>query len=250
MESSPKSMMDKRLFHKKMYKNARGRTPPWKEVYRQRCMERLRDSRSQLVNRFRSAGEVYLDSVTKAKMVQDIMEVEWTAMNQTNGFLNSKKVPVSHEDCSGEENQAVMLALMEEIQQDLINEEERLLIEILNYDSASLASQVAAQQSEEVICPVCQIQVLKESSTGVSMESTPSFSHSTGAVSKVLSCSCGLALQGANLTLSTVKSSLENTVSHHGQTCVGKMSFTPTTDTQGTNVLSTCQKCDWMSFLL
>lgn len=35
--------------------------------------------------------------------------------------------------------------------------EERLLIEVLNYDAAMLASQVAAQQNEEVICPVCQV---------------------------------------------------------------------------------------------
>ncbi|XP_066956699.1 RPA-interacting protein A-like isoform X2 [Macrobrachium rosenbergii] len=252
MESSPKNLLEKRMMHKKLYKNARGRAPPWKEAYRQRCMERLRASRSQLVDRFRSAGELTVDSITKTKMAQDIMEVEWTAMNNSNGLLNSKMWSTSNDVCMAEgEDQSAIFALMEEIQQELISEEERLLNEILNYDAAALAKQVASHQSEDVICPVCQVQVLKESAAGESNTfSNPTLKTTSTAGSSVLTCSCGLALQGANVTLSTVKSSLENTVSQHGQTCAGKMSFTPTTDTQGTNVLSTCNMCDWMAFLL
>ncbi|ROT70349.1 putative RPA-interacting protein A-like isoform X1 [Penaeus vannamei] len=110
-----------------------------------------------------------------------------------------------------------------------------------------LASQVAAQQNEEVICPVCQVQGLQEVAKrqGAGMGAS-----GAEAAANVLACGCGLALQGANLTLNTVKSSLENTISHHGQSCAGQMSFTPTTDTQGANVLITCSICDWMSFLV
>ncbi|XP_064105942.1 RPA-interacting protein A-like isoform X1 [Macrobrachium nipponense] len=261
MESSPKNLLEKRMMHKRLYKNARGRAPPWKEAYRQRCMERLRASRSQLVDRFRSAGELNVDSITKTKMAQDIMEVEWTAMNNSNGLLNSKMWSTSNDVCMAEgDDQSAIFALMEEIQQELISEEERLLSEILNYDAAALSSQVTSHQSEDVICPVCQVanfggvffvQVLKESAAGErNTFLNPSLKTTSTAASSVLTCSCGLALQGANVTLSTVKSSLENTVSQHSQTCTGKMSFTPTTDTQGTNVLSTCNMCDWMAFLL
>ncbi|XP_068215251.1 LOW QUALITY PROTEIN: RPA-interacting protein A-like [Palaemon carinicauda] len=262
MESSPKNLLERRMMHKKLYKNARGRAPPWKEAYRQRCMERLRASRSQLVDRFRSAGELNVDSIVKTKMVQDIMEVEWTAMNNSNGFLNSKMWSTSNDVCMTEEEDpsAILALLMEEIQQELISEEERLLNEILNFDAAAIANQVSSHQSEDVICPVCQVakfggvffvQVLKESAAGGSNTSlNPTLKSTSAAGSSVLTCSCGLALQGANVTLSTVKSSLENTVSQHSQTCMGKMSFTPTTDTQGTNVLSTCNLCDWMAFLL
>lgn len=34
MEQDPRSPLEKRLLHKKIYKNARGKTPPWKDVYR------------------------------------------------------------------------------------------------------------------------------------------------------------------------------------------------------------------------
>ncbi|XP_071534623.1 RPA-interacting protein B-like isoform X2 [Panulirus ornatus] len=243
MEAGAKSTLEKRFLHRKLYKNARGRNPPWKDMYRKRCMDRLRLNRSRLVEHFRSAGDALNNNNSATKMVQDVMEIEWAVMSQGTGFPSLKKVPGL--DGSGEDDQAVLLAIMEEIQQDLITEEEKLLIDILNYDAAVLASQVASQQSEEVICPVCQ-----ESPTrpGVMMASTVSPESGPGA--KILVCGCGLALQGANLTLNTVKSSLENTISHHGQTCVGQMAFTPTTDTQGANVLITCNICDWMSFLL
>ncbi|XP_042856057.1 RPA-interacting protein-like isoform X1 [Penaeus japonicus] len=282
MEQDPRSPLDKRLLHKQIYKNARGKTPPWKDVYRKRCMERLRSSRSQLVNRFRSAGDaINNNNNSPAKMVQDIMEIEWAAISQGSVFPSLKKLPVGFEDMPKEDDM-MLLSLMEEIQQELINEasahsfplrdfssreaalylseqfspspfqgvtkrEERLLIEVLNYDAAMLASQVAAQQNEEVICPVCQVQGLQEVAKrqGASIEAS-----GAEAAANVLACGCGLALQGANLTLNTVKSSLENTISHHGQSCAGQMSFTPTTDTQGANVLITCSICDWMSFLV
>lgn len=59
----------------------------------QRCMERLRSSRSQLVNRFRSAGDaINNNNNSPAKMVQDIMEIEWAAISQGSVFPSLKYV--------------------------------------------------------------------------------------------------------------------------------------------------------------
>lgn len=240
MDRTQRNTLERRLHHKKLYKNARGRTPPWKDVYRKRCMERLRCSRSQLVDHFRSAGDAINNNnninLPAARRVQDVMEVEWVAMSPGTGF------PLSHQDAPQEHDDQALLALMEEIQQELITEEEKTIMDVLNFDTAALASQVALQ-ADEVICPVCQVQGLQESNKSA-VVSRDVFR------SNVLVCGCGLALQGANLTLNTVKSSLENTLTQHSQACVGRMSFTSTTDTQGANVLITCNLCDWMSFLL
>ncbi|KAG0714975.1 RPA-interacting protein A [Chionoecetes opilio] len=240
MDRTQRSTMERRLHHKKLYKNARGRTPPWKDVYRKRCMERLRSNRSQLVDHFRAAGDAINNNnninFPVARRVQDVMEVEWVAMSPGTGF------PLSQLNGSQEDDHQAVLALMEEIQQELLTEEEKTIMDVLNFDTAALASQVALQ-AEEVICPVCQVQGLQESN-----KSTTVSRGVFGA--KLLVCGCGLALQGANLTLNTVKSSLENTLSQHSQTCIGRMSFTSTTDTQGANVLITCSLCDWMSFLV
>lgn len=238
MDRTQRGTPERRLHHRKLYKNARGRTPPWKDVYRKRCMERLRSSRSQLVDHFRSAGDAINNNnninLPAARRVQDAMEVEWVAMSPGTGF------PLSCRDDS--EDDEALMALMEEIHQELISEEEKTIMDVLNFDTAALASQVALQ-AEEVICPVCQVQGLQESN-----QSTVVSKDIFG--SNLLVCGCGLSLQGANLTLNTVKSSLENTLTQHSQTCLGRMSFTSTTDTQGANVLITCSLCDWMSFLL
>nr|XP_053650441.1 RPA-interacting protein A-like isoform X2 [Cherax quadricarinatus] len=197
MESGQGGPLGATVAHRKLYKNPRGRTPPWKDIYRKRCMERLRWNRSQVVQRFRSSGQP-LGEDDPTQLVQDVMEMEWAALNRCSNLLAVKK------SLDGSEvEEEPWMSVMEEIQQELVNQEERLLVDIMKYDAAALANQVTLQQSEEVICPVCQ-----------------------------------------------VKSSLENTISHHGQTCEGQMSFTETTDTQGANVLITCSICDWMSFLL
>ncbi|XP_050694297.1 RPA-interacting protein B-like isoform X2 [Eriocheir sinensis] len=237
MDRAQRGLLERRLHHKRLYKNARGKTPPWKDVYRERCKERLRSSRSQLVDRFRAAGDTINhnnNSLQTAMRVQDVMEVEWVAMSPDSGF------PLASED-DPQEDEQTLLELMEEIQQELMSEEEQTMMDVLKFDTAALASQVALQ-AEEVICPICQETVNKSA--------PPASVSGDGPTSNLLVCGCGLALQGANLTLNTVKSSLENTLSHHGQACIGRMSFTSTTDTQGANVLITCSLCDWMSFLL
>lgn len=56
-------------------------------------MERLRSSRSQLVDKFRAAGDAINNNNNPAgKMVQDIMEIEWAAISQGSAFPSLKYV--------------------------------------------------------------------------------------------------------------------------------------------------------------
>jgi len=245
------SPMARRLMHQQVYKNARGKTPPWKDVYRKRCMDRLRSSRARLVDQFRLKGDALNNNYKEAgKMVKDIMELEWSAMKNNSSFPSLRGIHMGHDD-GGNEYEASLLQMMEQVLKELQEEEERMVAEVLNYDAASLASQVESLQSEEVICPVCQVQGLQCSNSNLlASVAVAGVVGSAAATGNLLICGCGLALHGANLTLSHVKSSIENTLAHHGQLCVGKLVFNQTTDTQGSNVFVTCQLCDWMSFLL
>lgn len=58
-------------------------------------MERLRSSRSQLVDHFRSAGDAINNNnsnLETAMRVQDVMEVEWVALSPDSGFPPSRCV--------------------------------------------------------------------------------------------------------------------------------------------------------------
>jgi len=243
--------MARRLVHQQVYKNARGKTPPWKDLYRKRCLDRLRASRARLVDKFRAKDDnLNNNDGEDGKMVKNIMELEWSAMKNSASFPSLREMDFGHDD-GGIEDEAALLLMMEQIQKELQDEEERMIAEVLNYDAASLASQVESLQSEEVICPVCQVQGLQISNFNqITSVTTAGAGLNAVGSGNLLICRCGLFLHGANLTISQVKASIENTVLQHGQLCVGKLLFAQTTDTQGSNVLVTCQHCDWMSFLL
>lgn len=215
-------------------------------------MDRLRSSRARLVDQFRgNVDALNNNNVGSGKMVKDIMELEWSAMKNAASFPSHRGIHHFHED-GGIGDETALLQMMEQIQKELQEEEDRMVGEVLNYDAKSLASQVESLQSEEVICPVCQVAGLQRSTSSLltSVAMAGSACGTVGSSGNLLICACGLTLHGANLTPNHIKSAIENTVTHHGQLCVGKLLFTQTKDTQGSNVLATCQQCDWMSFLL
>ncbi|CAL4108359.1 unnamed protein product, partial [Meganyctiphanes norvegica] len=119
-------------------------------------------------------------------------------------IFDQRRIHMGHDD-GGNEYEASLLQMMEQVLKELQEEEERMVAEVLNYDAASLASQVESLQSEEVICPVCQVQGLQCSNSNLlASVAVAGVVGSAAATGNLLICGCGLALHGANLTLSHV----------------------------------------------
>ncbi|PNJ04592.1 RPA-interacting protein isoform X5 [Pongo pygmaeus] len=87
-------------------------SPPWKEAFRQRCLERMRNSRDRLLNRYRQAGSSGPGNAQNSFLVQEVMEEEWNAL---------QSVENCPEDLAQLE-ELIDLAVLEEIQQELINQ--------------------------------------------------------------------------------------------------------------------------------
>ncbi|XP_042536593.1 RPA-interacting protein isoform X3 [Dipodomys spectabilis] len=96
--------------HRSLYKQVG--SPPWKEAFRLGCLERMRNSRERLLNKYRQAGGNMPLRTPDKLLVQEIMEEEWNSLQ-------------SKENCPEPLTQSgltVHLALLEEIQQELIDE--------------------------------------------------------------------------------------------------------------------------------
>ncbi|XP_053940940.1 RPA-interacting protein isoform X1 [Cuculus canorus] len=126
----------------------RGATPPWKEAYRHRCMERLRSSRAQLLERYRRGAE---DGTARgALLVPEVMEQEWQALQAGGAAEGLAQMPEDPDE----------LAVLEEIQQELILKEQSVIEEYersLQFDEECLNAMLdGLDASDKVICPVCR----------------------------------------------------------------------------------------------
>ncbi|KTF82288.1 hypothetical protein cypCar_00027507 [Cyprinus carpio] len=108
--------MDAVQRHRSMYK---GTTPPWKETYRKRCVERLKNSRSRLLEKFRQMGEDSGGS-KRSLLVQEVMEEEWSALQSSNQSLPSLWNGSGIRDVYAAQQEYDELSAFEEIQQELI----------------------------------------------------------------------------------------------------------------------------------
>uniref|UniRef100_A0A8I5ZX12 RPA interacting protein n=1 Tax=Rattus norvegicus TaxID=10116 RepID=A0A8I5ZX12_RAT len=64
--------------HRLLYKQVG--SPPWKETFRQGCLERMRNSRHKLLNRYRQAAGSTLGTASDRLLVQEVMEEEWNSL--------------------------------------------------------------------------------------------------------------------------------------------------------------------------
>ncbi|RUS79169.1 hypothetical protein EGW08_013077, partial [Elysia chlorotica] len=164
------------------------RSPAWKETYRNRCLERLRENRSKchtlrrkiyehsqclgvedekedaaIINDRGGSGDNPKSSRNSSAIlsIEDIMELEWNHMSE-------KLQPQRDEDGSNYIDDMVLLyeevcsELKREIQNDLKREEEHLLQmqkvweAEQQYQEDELCSAVESLTTEEVICPICE----------------------------------------------------------------------------------------------
>ncbi|XP_043849135.1 RPA-interacting protein isoform X2 [Dromiciops gliroides] len=123
--------------------------PPWKEMYRQRCVQRMKSSRARLLDKYRRVGEAHV-----GLMAQEVMEEEWLALQVTHASLVAQR----HIETFAQVEDPEELAVLEEIQQELMSQEQAFIEEYersLQFDDECLGALLEGLQTNRLICPVC-----------------------------------------------------------------------------------------------
>ncbi|XP_023122766.2 RPA-interacting protein isoform X2 [Amphiprion ocellaris] len=230
--------MDALQRHQSLYK---GRTPPWKEMYRQRCVNRLKNSRSRLLERYRQMGESPQCSGSGASIiVQEVMEEEWSALHSEDWRLPSLWGPDGMAEMFSVTREYDELAVLEEIQQELMSQEMSIIEEYeknLQFEQQYISSVVEGMEEMEemhIICPICHRNNLNINS-------------------HFISCPCGVYIntKKQNITPDILQHLLESRVSEHMEDCLHNPVFSLTPSTESSlNLMISCQVCDYLSIVL
>uniref|UniRef100_A0A8D0FAY0 RPA interacting protein n=1 Tax=Strix occidentalis caurina TaxID=311401 RepID=A0A8D0FAY0_STROC len=191
-----------------------------------RCMERLRRSRAKLLERYRQAGERACGPAPGALLVQEVMEQEWQALQAAQESRPALEDPDE-------------LAVLEEIQQELILQEQSVLEEYersLQFDEECLNAMLdGLDASDKVICPVCR-------------------KNNLTVRNHLVFCQCGLYIStqvSCGMTEEKLRSLLENTLTEHSHRCFHNPEFTVTSGMEEeTSLLMSCPVCDSWTILL
>ncbi|NXD25677.1 RIP protein, partial [Spelaeornis formosus] len=192
--------------HRARYKSPAG--PPWRETYRRRCMERLRSSRAKLLDRYRQAGDGACAAAPGALLVQEVMEQEWQELRDRLPGLRGEQPEEQMLEDPDE------LAVLEEIQQELILQEQLVIEEYersLRFDEECLNAMLdSLEATDRVICPVCRKQLYLQTGTSA------------------LISYCPLIHYSQDMTEGKLRSLLESTLAEHSQRCLHSPEFTVT----------------------
>ncbi|XP_029945213.1 RPA-interacting protein [Salarias fasciatus] len=220
--------MDAFQRHRSLYK---GTTPPWKEAYRQRCVDRLKNSRSRLLERYRQMGESQQRSI-----VQEVMEEEWSALRSADHRLPSLWGADGQAETYGVMKEYDELAVLEEIQQELMFQEMSMIEEYernLQFEQQYISSVVEEMEETHIICPVCRVNNLNITSC-------------------FISCPCGLHLNTKqNFPPDVLQQLLESKMSEHTDDCPHNPAFFVAPNTESSsNLMISCKVCDFLSIVL
>ncbi|KAG8451946.1 hypothetical protein GDO86_003946 [Hymenochirus boettgeri] len=220
--------------HRALYK---GTTPPWKETYRKRCVERLKSNRSKLLNKFRQVGEKLSGGVGGSFLVQEVMEEEWNAMKFENRSFPSMWRKETFSQALGMLQDQDDLSTLEEIKQELLLEEQAMIDEfenLLQFEEECLNSVVGLNTSDQVVCPVCN-------------------RHYLTITSCFTLCQCGLYINTKSQGMSTdkLRSLLETSLVAHSYHCSQHPVFSVAKGAEGlTSLFMSCHVCDEMAVIL
>ncbi|XP_014865652.1 PREDICTED: RPA-interacting protein isoform X1 [Poecilia mexicana] len=221
--------------HRSLYK---GTTPPWKETYRKRCVDRLKNSRTRLLDRYRQMGDEQTRSSSGPSIiVQEVMEEEWSALQSDDQRLPSLWGPHGVAQMFSVMKEYDELAVLEEIHQELMSQEMSIIDEYernLQFEQQYISSVVEGMDEMHIICPICQMNNLSINSY-------------------FISCPCGLYIntKKRNISSDVLLRLLEARLSEHMEDCLHSpvFSVTPNTDSHASLMIS-CQACDYLSIVL
>ncbi|KAK7474444.1 hypothetical protein BaRGS_00034327 [Batillaria attramentaria] len=222
--------------HQKMYKKAAAN---WKETYRKRCLERLQESREELYSKRRGLKDKAggdQDEDSNVQFINLLMSKELQALQAEQG-----------EDCEMEMWDPFtgdidkVLSLYAEIQLELLAEEEKLLREYEFYadsltqfkaqEEAALCSAMELLSAREVICPICEKNPMMENKG-------------------IIFCKCGVRINTEQdcIGLEYMHQQLDNASNAH--TCDGRPRFSLVEKFGCTNLVMTCETCDFMHIII
>ncbi|XP_012515371.1 PREDICTED: RPA-interacting protein isoform X2 [Propithecus coquereli] len=211
--------------HRSLYKLVGLR--PWKEAFRQRCLERMKNSRARLLNRYRQTEGSMPGRAQNSFLVQEVMEEEWKALQ-------------AGENCPealAQLEEVMDLAVLEEIQQELIEQEQSIISEYeksLQFDEKCLSIILAEWEANPLICPVCT-------------------KYNLRITSSVVVCQCGLTIpsQCPELTEQKLRAYLEASINEHSAHCSHTPQFSVTEGIEEkSNLLMSCLACDTWAVIL
>ncbi|XP_061829718.2 RPA-interacting protein isoform X1 [Nerophis lumbriciformis] len=227
--------MDSLQKHRLLYKAT---TPPWRETYRQRCVERLKGSRSRLLDKYRNMGESPKCGGSRTSLiVQEVMEEEWTALQSEDRRLPSLWGPDGIAEMHSVMKESDELAVLEEIQQELLSHEMSIIEEYernQQFEEQYISSVVEGMEDAHIICPLCNANYLNINS-------------------HCISCPCGMCIEtkGKNVTPDVLQHLLESRVTEHMEDCLHNPVFSLASNTDAPpSLLVSCKVCDYLSVVL
>ncbi|KAK7088148.1 RPA-interacting protein B-like [Littorina saxatilis] len=208
----------------------------WKETYRKRCLQRLRESRNELYAKRRGIGGASQPSDSEGeresdKFIKMLMSTELKALKQEEDVDCEMDF---FDPMTGEID--TTLALIEEIQEEMKAEEAKLVAEYeifqvsLQKEEAALSSAIEMLNTHP-ICPVCAKNPLMENKG-------------------VIFCKCGVRIdtEQDGISLDFVGQQLEDAKELHE--CDGQPIFSVQDNYGIRNLLMICQKCDFMYIVI